>query len=110
LLTGTEVLVKRADIYSVSMRAMRVDQIHGWFYTLHFAKFSEPVEEQPIPAADVQNAFPLACWPHLPKPVDDQFGARTPPPVFLEKFTICFAVFWVHQGPFRSLLESVRSR
>src|ERR1700761_3733946 len=85
LLTGAEVLVKRANVYAVPMRVIRADQIDGWLYTLYFPKFGEPVEKQSISAADVQNAFSLASRSHLAEPVDDQLAAGTPPPMFLEE-------------------------
>ena len=99
LLTRTEVIVERANINAVSMRVMRTDQINGRFYTLHFTKFAKPVKKQTIPTANIKDAFALASWSGFPKSINDQFSSGTPPPVFLEKFTICFAIL----GPPRAL-------
>lgn len=61
---------------------------HGWFDVFHSPKFREPVERQRVSAANVQDVFPTRCWSKLAELVDDHLGARTPPPVLLEKFAI----------------------
>jgi len=96
-LAGTEVPVKRTDVYAVTKGIAGVDQICTGLDALDFAKFTESLEEQRISATNVQDVFPTLCWSQLTEFRNDQFSAKTLPPVPLEEFAICFAVFWVHR-------------
>jgi hypothetical protein len=93
-----EVLVERALVDEPSVRISRTDQFSRRFDAFYFSELRQAVEKQAIPAPDVQNLFPAVWRLKSAKCFNNQFGTRSPPPVFLVKLSIGLAVLYVHKG------------
>src|SRR5579863_1469631 len=97
LLAGLESLIEWADMDAVAIRVVRADHIGGHFDPLNVAELRQFAEKQSISATDVENRAPSARRLVAAKKLDDQFFARSKPPVTFVEFAVPLAEFRVQR-------------
>src|SRR4051812_42373291 len=92
---GLEGRVEWRDVNAVAMRAVGGDDALRRLHPLDeldAIERGEPIEEQPIAAADVQHGAPALRRAMFLERAQDDPLARAPPPVALEKLAVPGAV------------------
>src|SRR6202034_575417 len=92
-----EVFVKGTDLDAGSIRIAGTYQLRKRFDPVDLPKLRQLGEEQPIAAADIENALPTPCRLQTPQHIDNQTRSGAPPPVLFKQVAISFAVLGIHR-------------
>ena len=75
------------------MRAQGIDQPGSWFDAFDISELLQPIEEESVAAADIQDRDRKGPGPKPLQFVEQNFLSGTPPPVLFVEFTIMPGVF-----------------
>ena len=80
----------------LKLRIRGINNFTGSLYTLDLAEFHQPIEQQPVTAAHVQNRAPSVCRTILAQDLQHPALAHAKPPVIFVKLPIVRAVVRIH--------------
>jgi hypothetical protein len=97
LLSGLKTRIEGANVDAPAKRIVRPDDLLGRLDSFHVTELHELVKKKPIAATDIEDRFPSIRGLLAAKTLDDQFFARTKPPVILIELAIVLAEFGVQR-------------
>ena len=95
---GLKAKVEGANMDSVSMGTLIPHQFGAGFYPFHVAKFGQPIKEQAIATANVENLPSSPRYRKRTQGFNDEFCSSAPPPVLAVELAIDAAVSLVHKA------------